>query len=712
MLLVVVCLVTLVLAGAARADVATIEAKVPKWNGYPAAVSLTFDDGSDDQLTFGADQLNRRGFRGTFYIAVSRMDHPLAFANDPIPDRIGEQLVPPRLKNKWELLHENIRKHGHEVGCHTLTHPSLNQVSLDQVKRQFDAWYERVKPGRPVSLAYPRGKYNEGVKNIARAKFVAAREVTSSCPQKSSQSDDKGIDWAAVRGCEYWAKQSRVDEYVRDAVQSNKWQVFIYHGLRSCAYGECTMAQRTIAMNEEQRAWWQAKGRPQQRNHQYSSAQHVNNTHVKVDGILNPVTGEFQPCQFGWGLADAAQFSSELDQLAQRRDRGEVWVAPLAEVAAYIKQASSITVRAFLSTDADNKPTIRCWVKRTREPQHPMPLAPYTVELPIPEPWRPEEFQQVQFHDEGSSEGAAATLRVGGRSLFVSLDLKSHPPVSFTVSAGNLHPSFGCDETTHVGVAGALASKPARPKHTVYVHFSKTGSTSLRQALIKVSSSLSSSFVDVGFVYPGSSGKIRSAIRGRSRVEQVVQGKFGACDSVPDRDSCVYFTLLREPVDRIISSYNFFCSKGAMQGRYWHNQFLHWEGSKCPGISLTDYAKMIGNIYVKEFSLAYACSPYWRGPGKLPFEEENAQRIEPSRQHLQQAIANVRAAQVTVLALNDTLPQQWDQLCASFGWNCPGITHHNTNSHAHNPTDAELASIRDTLALDIEFFNTVVSTSN
>ena len=132
-------------------------------------------------------------------------------------------------------------------------------------------------------------------------------------------------------------------------------------------------------------------------------------------------TGEFQPCQFGWGLADAAQFSSELDQLAQRRDRGEVWVAPLAEVAAYIKQASSITVRAFLSTDADNKPTIRCWVKRTREPQHPMPLAPYTVELPIPEPWRPEEFQQVQFHDEGSSEGLGVR-GVGGTGL-INLNL-------------------------------------------------------------------------------------------------------------------------------------------------------------------------------------------------------------------------------------------------------------------------------------------------
>lgn len=76
------------------------EGKSFAWpDGKKAAVSLAYDDALDSQLDHAIPALDRHGFKGSFYLQLSR---------DPVRDRLGE----------WRAAAAN----GHELGNHTLFH--------------------------------------------------------------------------------------------------------------------------------------------------------------------------------------------------------------------------------------------------------------------------------------------------------------------------------------------------------------------------------------------------------------------------------------------------------------------------------------------------------------------------------------------------------------------------------------------------------------
>jgi hypothetical protein len=75
------------------------------WSPYQGGVSLTFDDGTKNQLEKAVPVLDEYGFKATFYINPKGAD--------------------------WETRYSPWREvaaHGHEIGNHTLTHPCPNNV--------------------------------------------------------------------------------------------------------------------------------------------------------------------------------------------------------------------------------------------------------------------------------------------------------------------------------------------------------------------------------------------------------------------------------------------------------------------------------------------------------------------------------------------------------------------------------------------------------
>lgn len=92
----------------------------------------------------------------------------------------------------------------------------------------------------------------------------------------------------------------------------------------------------------------------------------------------------------------------------------------------------------------------------------------------------------------------------------------------------------------------------------------------------------------------------------------LIQGKYGMCNMLWQQlpyKPCTYFTLLRDPVARLKSSYDYFCRSCAEQGRYCKNSLMESRsGLRCPNMSLVDFAYLEGNMYTYEFSGAYACS--------------------------------------------------------------------------------------------------------
>jgi len=69
-------------------------------------------------------------------------------------------------------------------------------------------------------------------------------------------------------------------------------------------------------------------------------------------------------------------------------------------------------------------------------------------------------------------------------------------------------------------------------------------------------------------------------------------------------------TQLRDPIEKMKSSYTYFCQRCSEGGRHCKNKlFISKTGKKCPQMSILDYAELIGNEYVLEFSGALACAP-------------------------------------------------------------------------------------------------------
>ncbi|SFR28118.1 Polysaccharide deacetylase [Lentzea waywayandensis] len=114
----------------------------------PVVVSITIDDGTADQVA-GADILARYGMRGTFYVISGAIDTPGYLTRAQM---------------------ESLKAAGHEIGGHTVSHPDLTTIALDEARRQICT--DRVTLSDwgfpPTSFAYPYTAFNADIQRVAR----------------------------------------------------------------------------------------------------------------------------------------------------------------------------------------------------------------------------------------------------------------------------------------------------------------------------------------------------------------------------------------------------------------------------------------------------------------------------------------------------------------------------------------------------------------
>jgi peptidoglycan-N-acetylglucosamine deacetylase len=143
------------------------------WQPYQGAVSLTFDDGTVNQLEKVVPVLDEVGFKGTFYIN---------------PDGPGWQnrLAP------WR----EVAARGHEIGNHSLTHPcpdnvsgrqgGLEEMTLAEIEQDILTAQERLTQLAPHqsqwTFAYPcyatyvgSGIHHQSYVPLVARHFIAGR---------------------------------------------------------------------------------------------------------------------------------------------------------------------------------------------------------------------------------------------------------------------------------------------------------------------------------------------------------------------------------------------------------------------------------------------------------------------------------------------------------------------------------------------------------
>jgi hypothetical protein len=128
------------------------EFKILPWNGYQAAISLTFDDGDPSQLETAVPALAKRGLRGTFFLIANRL----------------------KSIEEWK----NAILTGQEIGNHTLDHKHGWALSPAEAIEQIVASRQKLEDLLGVStptFAYPFTEITPNLRQTAEKNHFLSR---------------------------------------------------------------------------------------------------------------------------------------------------------------------------------------------------------------------------------------------------------------------------------------------------------------------------------------------------------------------------------------------------------------------------------------------------------------------------------------------------------------------------------------------------------
>ncbi|HMQ32212.1 MAG TPA: polysaccharide deacetylase family protein [Chloroflexaceae bacterium] len=130
------------------------------------AVALTFDDGYADAFTAALPILQQHGYTATFYIVSGFVGQPGYMGWDEI---------------------RALRDAGMEIGAHSVTHPDLTSLGLEDLRAQVAHSGATIAAelGAPVlSFCYPAGRFNDTVVAVAgESGYTSATTTISEGPQ-------------------------------------------------------------------------------------------------------------------------------------------------------------------------------------------------------------------------------------------------------------------------------------------------------------------------------------------------------------------------------------------------------------------------------------------------------------------------------------------------------------------------------------------------
>lgn len=182
--------------------VPTVE--VAKFRGNKrAAVSLTYDDGLKEHIDLVAPELEKRGFRGSFWI-IGRM--------------IGRQDPKHGDRMTYEELRE-LHSRGHEVGSHTWSHPHLVRLSTpDSVRLEMErvdsAFLSNGLP-KPMTMAYPYNGKNAAVTRIVEEGRIGSRTFQVGHGQQNNKTT-----------------LAKMTDWMQHLIDTHDWGVTMTHAIR------------------------------------------------------------------------------------------------------------------------------------------------------------------------------------------------------------------------------------------------------------------------------------------------------------------------------------------------------------------------------------------------------------------------------------------------------------------------------------------------
>ena len=176
-------LISLCLAMTVHTNAQTKVSIAPYYQGKKAAISFTYDDGLLEHYTLVAPNLEKRGFRGSFWI---------------IGNMVGVEYHRLGARMTWKQI-KKLEKRGHDMGSHGWSHINCrkvgNEAFMKDVLRNDSAFIVNLGH-KPLTLAYPfNSKTPEVVKAVEEGRIGSRLFQVGHGQQKNKSTLEKMQNW-------------------------------------------------------------------------------------------------------------------------------------------------------------------------------------------------------------------------------------------------------------------------------------------------------------------------------------------------------------------------------------------------------------------------------------------------------------------------------------------------------------------------------------
>lgn len=197
------------------------------WNGYPGAVSFTFDDSEISQLNNLGDYFEKnQDIKVTFFMTGGM--------------NVGNQ-------SKYFPMAAK----GHEIGNHSKTHSDLtNSNDLKGEITDYKYTLESKGDFEVVSFATPYCYYNDAVE----AEIAKAHIVNRNCQGAIKYKWDEEPVWERISSDCYQGNTQQSKGNMSEAKQLNAWTVQLNHGVDGAGFGYGITPSDMISIMDEAKA--------------------------------------------------------------------------------------------------------------------------------------------------------------------------------------------------------------------------------------------------------------------------------------------------------------------------------------------------------------------------------------------------------------------------------------------------------------------------
>lgn len=169
-------------------------------------VTLTFDDGHEDNITNALPLLNQYGFKTTQCYATQHVEG--------VPSAIAGVKA--------------FYNSGHEICSHTVSHPDLRTLSETQLRYELSHSKEVLESiiGEPVkNFASPYGGYNAYVNTVINDYYQSHRTVDEGFNSK----DNFDVYRLRVQNVQNTTTLAEFQSWLEQAKATNTWLILVYH---------------------------------------------------------------------------------------------------------------------------------------------------------------------------------------------------------------------------------------------------------------------------------------------------------------------------------------------------------------------------------------------------------------------------------------------------------------------------------------------------